>query len=378
MKLRHPICLSVIVAIAVAGSWRVALCQESSQLRPEVELLMVSVSEKMDSAADELKLTPEQRTKIKAAVEPFASKRKELREQRKMLVENDLKAIAEILTPEQREKVKSVVEDRMEDRPKGEGPVEWARDDSMRDTFCQKLEDSADKLMLTPEQRTKIREKLEASKDKYRQQRSARRELVEAEVKAIAGILNPEQSKAMHRHVARQVITAKFSESLRDRLQASASNLALSADQLKRIEEAHQAFEPKYEALAEQRRELMRAEQKAVAEILTPEQREQARDILEDRVVVAQANVDPNDARTVAHLKETVSERLEAAADKLNLSEEQRKQIKEKGAVYVVKYTPQRNERVSLRKEELTAVAPILTPEQREKIKDLVDDHVKK
>jgi len=376
MNSRHQICRAAIVAIALAGSGTVAVCQDSGQLRPEVELLIQSVSEKVAAAGDALKLTAEQRTNIKAAVEPFAGKRMALREQRKMLIESDLRAIAEILKPEQREKVKSFIEDRVEDRPKGEGLVEWLRDDSMRETVSQKLEDASDKLGLTPEQRTQIRERLEASRDKYREQRRARRELVETELKALGEVLSPDQLKQAQQFIARHVMAAEFTESVRDRLHASASKLGLTADQLKRIEEAHQAFEPKYEALADQRRELMRAELKAVAEILNAEQREQVRDIVQDRVVLAQANLDPNEPRIVAHLKETVSERLDAASDKLNLSEGQRKQIKDKSAAFIAKYLPQRSQRESLRKGELMAAAPILTPEQREKVKDFVADHV--
>jgi len=189
-------------------------------------------------------------------------------------------------------------------------------------------------------------------------------------------VLTPEQAQQAQRYIVRHVMAAKFAESVRDRLQAAASNLGLSAEQLNYIEETHATFEPKYRALAEQRRELMRAEMKAIGEILTPEQREQVRDICEDRVVVSRAKADRDESRTVAHLKETVHERLDAAADKLNLSEEQRKQIKEKCASFLGTYTSQRSQREALRREELAGVASILTAEQREKVRDFVADHV--
>jgi Spy/CpxP family protein refolding chaperone len=254
--------------------------------------------------------------------------------------------------------------------------VEWQRDDSTRETVSQRLADAADELGLTPEQRTQIRERLEPSRDKYREQRRARRELIEAELKALSQVLTPQQINAVQRHIVRHVRAAEFTESVRDRLHAAASKLGLSADQLRRIEQAHEPFEPKYEALADQRRELMRAELKAVAEILNQEQREQVREICQDRVALTQANVDRNDPQLVAHLKETISERLEAVSDKLNLSEEQRKEIKEKTAAFATKYAAQRSERQTLRKEELAAVASILTPEQREMVKDFVADQV--
>jgi len=374
MNLRHRSWLAFIAAIAVVGSGTVAPCHESRQIRPEVELLIQSVSEKLEASAEDLKLTPEQRTNIKTAVKSFQGERMALREQRKMLLESDLKAIAEILTPQQREKVKSYIEDRVEDRQKREGPVDWERDGSMRETLSEKLEDAADKLDLTPEQQTQIREKLQASREQYREQRRARRELVESELKAVAEVLTPEQRKQAEQHIKRRVIAAKVTESVCDRLQEAASKLGLSEDQLTRIEETHDTFAPKYEALADQRRELMHAELKATEATLTPEQREQARDFCRDRLVVIQENADANDPRTVAHLKETISERLDAAADKLKLSEEQRKQIKEKCAGFAAKYAAQRSERQALRKEELAALAQILTAEQREKVKDFVAD----
>src|SRR5262245_41343032 len=174
MRLPRQSWLPCLVAIAVVGSGAVARCQESRQLRPEVELLMHSVSEKVEAAADALKLTPEQRTQIKSVLESFASKRQALREQRRTLIESDLKAISELLTPEQREKVKDFIEDRMQAQAKGEGAVVWLRDDLMRETLTQKLQSAADKLGLTPEQRTQIRERVAPSAEKYREQRRAR------------------------------------------------------------------------------------------------------------------------------------------------------------------------------------------------------------
>jgi Spy/CpxP family protein refolding chaperone len=376
MSLQRQIWLAVIVAIAMAGSGTVARCQEARELRPEVELLVQSVSEKLESAADALKLTPEQRTKIKAIGKSFEEKRTAVREQRRTQRQSDLKAIAEILTPEQREKAKANIEDRIEERPKREGPVNWQRDGSRRETLSQELQDSAEELALTPEQGTKIRTQLEGSRQKYREQRRARRDVIEAERKAIAEVLSPEQLEQAQEFIEEHVVCAECIQSVRDRLQAAASKLGLSEDQQKQIDKAHEAFEPKYEALRDQRRELMKAERKAVAEILSPEQREQVRDIFEDRVVVTRRDQDPNDPQTAAQLKETIGERLEAAADKLKLSAEQRKQIKEKTAAFKEKYTPQRSERETLRKEELAALASILTPEQREKVKDFVADHI--
>jgi len=381
MNLHRQSWLAFIAAVAVMSSGTIVRCQETRQFRPEVELLVQSVAEKLDGAADELKLTAEQRSKIKEAVKSFEGERTALREQRRSLIESDLKAIAEILTPEQREKAKSCLEDRAESRAESrkesEGPVAWERGE-IRETASQKLQQAAEQLALTPEQRTKIRERLEASRDKYREQRHARRELVESEFKAIAEILTPEQRMQAQQYIEQRVIAADLTQSVCERIHAAASKLELSQDQLKRISQTHETFEPKYEALADQRRELMQAEFKAVSEILTPEQREQVRDCVEDRVVVARAKLNPDDPEARSHLKETISERLDAAADRLKLNDEQRQKIKEKGAAFAAKYSPQRTQRESLRKEELAALASVLSPEQREKVKDFVADRVGK
>ena len=364
--------LPFVLAMAALAWGAAAKGQESRQLRPEVQMLMHSVSEKLEAAADALKLTPEQRTKIKSVFEAFKNERTALREQRRTLIEGDFKAISEILSPEQVAAAKALLEDRIDDQPEGEGGVAWMRDDSMRETLLQKLQAAAEKLGLTPEQQTKIRERVAASADKYRGQRQARRDLVEAEFKAIAEVLTPEQREQARNAITQRVVAAEVAQTVCDRMHAAADKLGLTADQKKRIAETREAFEPKFEALADERRELMRSELKAVGAILTPEQREKARDYARDRVVVIKVDLDP---KSIAHLKETVGERLEATADKLNLTPEQREQIRKQAATFAEKYGPQRDQREALRREELNAISAILTPEQREQIKNFVADH---
>ena len=61
-------------------------------------------------------------------------------------------------------------------------------------------------------------------------------------------------------------------------------------------------------------------------------------------------------------------------ADKLGLTAEQRTKIRGMNAAWADKFKSQRDQRRALRAEELKAFAEILTPEQREKVKDLVED----
>jgi Spy/CpxP family protein refolding chaperone len=84
--------------------------------------------------------------------------------------------------------------------------------------------------------------------------------------------------------------------------------------------------------------------------------------------------VDPNDPQAMAMLKETIAERLEATADRLGLSEDQRAKIKAACATFAANYTSQREQRQALRKEEFKAMGEILTPEQREKAKTFFAD----
>ena len=113
---------------------------------------------------------------------------------------------------------------------------------------------------------------------------------------------------------------------------------------------------------------------RAIAEVLTPEQREKARDYREDRVVVIGVEIDPANPPTVAQLRETVADRLQSAADELGLSAEQREKIRQIHAGYAEKYRAQRDARRALRREEFKALGAVLTPEQRDQVKDAVEE----
>src|SRR5262245_19806578 len=221
MNLHRQGCIACVLTLVALG-WGAAARGQERQLRPEVELLMQSCCEKLQDAAKELNLTPEQQIKIKDIFESYKGRRKTLREQRHELIKNDLKAIQEYLTPQQREKVDDFIEDKLDDQPEGDGPLAWLHDDGVRETLAQKLQSAAEKLNLTPEQRTKIRERIANSADKYRAQRRARHELVEVEFKEIANVLTPEQREEARRHIEHRVVTAVMAQSLSHRLHHAA------------------------------------------------------------------------------------------------------------------------------------------------------------
>ncbi len=378
MRLFFQSVVGSCLAAAAMSFLPVARAQETRQIRPEVDLLKQSISEKLEAAADKLGLTPEQRDKMKETHSAFEAKRKALREQHHELFQSDLKAIDEILSPEQRDQVKTVVEDRPAAQDEGQGPLKWTQDASVRDTLAQKLRSAAEKLGLSSDQRYQIKDRLAASTEKYRDQRQARRELVEAERKAVSEILTPEQREKARGYFEQRILSAPIVQSVCARLQAAAEKLDLTPEQRKQILDTYQSYDEKYDKLAEDRRELLKSELKAVGETLTPEQREKVRDYFQDHLVVVDVQLDPNNPEAMAMLKESIADRLQAAAEKLGLSQEQRDKIKATYANFAASYTAQRDQRELLRKEELGAMGAVLTPEQREKVKSYFADVLEK
>ncbi len=374
MRLFFQSVAALSLFVTAFGSPGVVRHQETRQIRPEVDLLKQSISEKLEAAADKLGLTPEQRDKIKETHSAFEAKRKALREQHHELFQSDLKAIDEILTPEQRDQVKTFMEDRPQAQEEGQGPLAWTQDGCVRDTIVQKLRSAADKLGLSSDQRYQIKDRLTASTEKYRDQRHARHELVDAERKAISEILTPEQREKARHYFEQRVLTAPIVQSVCERLQAAAEKLALTPEQRKQILDTHETYDEKYDKLADDRRELLKSELKAVGDTLTPEQREKVRNYFQDHLVVIDVQLDPNNPEAMAMLKESIADRLQAAAEKLGLSQEQRDKIKATYATFAANYTTQRDQREALRKEELNAMGAVLTPDQREKVKNYFAD----
>src|SRR5262249_26727045 len=147
-------CVLVVVATALpavaraqeTSQIRPERAQETSQIRPEVDLLKQSVSEKLQAAAERLRLRQEEREKVNEIHRSFEARRQEMRDRRRELHESDLKAISEILTPEQRDKVQAFVADRVEAHEAGQGPVAWAQDASLFDSVVQKLRNAREQL----------------------------------------------------------------------------------------------------------------------------------------------------------------------------------------------------------------------------------------
>jgi Spy/CpxP family protein refolding chaperone len=326
--------------------------------------------------ADQLGLTPEQRTKIRDAHTAFTDKFQALRTQRRELLQSELEAIRDVLTPEQREKVKDLVEDVREAAKEGAAKRDWPEVSPLRDALSERIQSAGENLALTDEQRQKIRDLHSPFADKYRANRAERRSLVETELKAILEDLTPEQKEKARRYVEGQMVHAAVVQSVAERLRTAAERLGLTDEQRNKIRETHASYVDKYRALGRERRALLHDELKAISEQLTSDQRDRVRDLCEDRVVVVGIEIDPNDTDAIAELRETIAERLQAVADKLGLSVEQRSKIREAHSAFAEKYEAQRTQRRDLRREELKALGAVLTPEQLEKVKSYIEDRV--
>jgi Spy/CpxP family protein refolding chaperone len=337
--------------------------------------MVQSVSEKIQAAADKLGLSDDQRAKVREINAGRSEKCKALRAERRELLQEELKALGTILTPEQREKVKELAEDRAEEikAAKVAGLPRFA---GLRNTLAERVDSAAEKIGLSSEQRAQIKKALASYADRHAALRAKCREACEEEFKEVTAVLNPDQREKAREYIEVRTVRAAAAKSVADRLEAMADKLSLSADQRRQILEVHSQFASKYRALRSQRRELLEEELKAIAAKLTPEQRETAKDLVEDRVEIIDISASGRDAMDAARaLKETIAERLEAVGDKLGLSADQKGEIRGVRATFAEKYQSQREQRKALRKEELQALQGTLTPEQREKVKDFVEDH---
>jgi Spy/CpxP family protein refolding chaperone len=376
MNLRKPHAIGLAIAALVLATGGRVPAQEQKPFSPALEQLRETVSERLQTVADQLGLTPEQRTKIREAHTALADKYQALRTQRRELLQSELEAIRDVLTPEQRETAKGFVEDLREAAREPGAGREWPEVAPLRDALAERVQAAAEKLALTPEQKTKIRELHAPFAEKYRANRAERRELVEAELKAIGEGLTPEQREKARRYIEGRMAHAAVVQSVAERLRTAADKLGLTDEQRGKIREIYGGFRDRFRALADERRALLHDELKAIGGQLTSDQRDRVRDFCEDRVIVVGIEIDPNDPDAVAQLRETVAERLHGVADRLGLTDEQRGKIREIHASFAEKYEAQRTARRELRREELKAMGDVLTPEQREKVKSYVEDRV--
>jgi Spy/CpxP family protein refolding chaperone len=366
---------SLLVIVGIPLFAAPVRADDEKALRPEIQQMIQSVGEKLLAAADRLELTADQRSKIREIYTSRAEKCKALRTERLALLQEELKALGTILTPEQREKMKEWAEDRVE-QIKAAGVAGLPKFDGVRETLAERAESAAEKIGLTSEQRQQIIKTLSSHADRHAALKARCRDACEEEFKEIAAVLTPDQRPKAREYIEMRVARAAAAKSVADRLDAVADKLGLSADQRRKIEKVHSQFAAKYRELRSNRRELLQQEMKTIGAILTPEQRDMVKDFCEDRVVTIEFVASGRDAAETANaLKETIAERLEAFGNKLGISADQRAEIRAAHETFTDKFKAQRDQRKAVRQEELEALEGILTPEQRDKVKDFVEDH---
>jgi Spy/CpxP family protein refolding chaperone len=376
MNVRKQYALGLTIAAVVLATGSRVAAQEQKPFSPALEQLRETVAERLQTVADNLGLTSEQRTKVREAHAAFADKFQALRTQRRELLQSELEAIRDVLTPEQRDQVKGFVEDVKEAAREADAKRDWPEVCPLRDSLAERVQAAAEKIALTAEQRQKIREMHAPFAEKYRANRAERRNLVEAEIKAITDEFTPEQREKARRYIEGRMVHSAAVQSVAERLRTAADKLGLTEEQRSKIRETHATFVDKYRALAAERRALLHDEFKAIGEQLTSDQRDRVQHFCEDRVVVVGPEIDPDDPDAIGQLRETIADRLRAVADKLGLTDEQRSKIRETHAACAEKYEAQRNQRRDLRRDELKAMGAVLTPEQLEKVKSYIEDRV--
>jgi Spy/CpxP family protein refolding chaperone len=366
-----------LAAALTAGAAEVTEPAEQKSLRPEVQQLVQSVSEKVQAAADKLDLTDEQRSKIREIGQKQAEQRTALRTERRNLLQEELRALGAILTPEQRDKIKEFAEDKVEQAQQAESSLlPKFSGSAARDTLAERTDAAAEKLGLTKEQRDQIIETLKTHAVRHAALRAKCRQACENEFEAVAAVLTPEQRAKARQGIEERIVIAAAAKSVADRLDAIGDKLGLSKEQREQIAKTQVQFAGKYQALRSERRELLQEELKAIGAILTPEQREKVKDFFEDRVVMIEVTATGATAdEAMKALRETVSERLESVGDRVGLTAEQRNDIREVRSSFADKFKSQREQRKALRQEEIQALGAVLSPEQREKVREFVEDY---
>jgi Spy/CpxP family protein refolding chaperone len=257
---------------------------------PEVCPDRETLADRLHAAMAKLNLTPEQKTKIREAHTPFGEKYHAQRSEQRQLIQDELKAMSQVLTPEQREKVRNLIEARMAHAPAAQ-------------CVCYRIHALADRLGINSDQLTKLRDTHRGFEDQFRALSDQRDQLLQEELKAAGEILTADQKEKVANFFADRVVVvggdlsrfdektiSQLRETIADRLDGVADKLGLTAEQKDKLKELHSGFIPKYRAQRDQRRELRQKELDALSASLTPEQREKVKDFIGDEFEQPKSN----------------------------------------------------------------------------------------
>ena len=114
MSMRNVIALALAAMLAGGLARAQAQDQGETRLSPALEQLRETVADRLESAADRLGLTAEQREKIRQVHAGYAEKYRAQRDARRALRREEFKVLGAALTPAQRDQIKDAVEEREE------------------------------------------------------------------------------------------------------------------------------------------------------------------------------------------------------------------------------------------------------------------------
>ncbi|MCO6045033.1 hypothetical protein NG895_14075 [Aeoliella sp. ICT_H6.2] len=249
---------------------------------------------------------------------------------------------------------------------------EQKQDDMATQSVAQRIDDMADKLGLSDEQRQQVRDKLQSYKEEYARWRDERKALYQKEMNSLKSILNDDQlakvkqyvegqRKAMQKDAKRQYDEGL--DSVAERVEQAAKSLDLTSEQRQKIADTLATYTPQHWNQRAERRRMVRAELNDLAGILTPEQRTEARNALLGQAVEAVQS-------------QMLTDRIEAAAKTLNLTDDQQAKIRDVVQSYVPRFQQAQLDRRQLMRDELAAMRDILTDEQREQVRNFFKDRV--
>ena len=372
MSMRRQLLIGLALGASLMGAGGLLRAQEEPRYTPDLEQMRETVSQRLEAVADKLGLSDEQKTKIREAHTAYAERCEKCRTERRELLDSELKAMGEALTPEQREIAKEYVQDlRAAVAGQSQDGPEFS---PVCETIADRLHAAIDKINLTPDQWTKIREAHAPFAEKHRAQRAERLQLIRDELKSISEVLTPEQREKVRNYIEARMVHSPVAQSVSERVHAMGDNLGISSEQLTKIRETHHGFADQYEALYDERDRLLQEELKAVSAILTPEQREKVSNYFADRVVMVGGDLSRLDEGS-DHAASRDHSRAARGCRRQARSHLRAKREDQGGAHWLCPEVQRAaRQRRELRQKELDALSAVLTADQREKVKDIVGD----
>ena len=132
-----------------------------------------SVADRLHALAENLGINSDQVAKLHETHRGFEGQYQTLMDERDQLLQDEFKAVGEILTPEQKEKVSNFFADRVVVIGGDLSRLDEKTITQLRETIAERFEGVAEKLGITAEQKEKIKDIHAGFIAKYREQRDS-------------------------------------------------------------------------------------------------------------------------------------------------------------------------------------------------------------